>query len=278
MEGPLWIENSLEQSGYLLFSDIPNNQIIKYSPTEGVSTYLTDSGFSNGLNLTPQNQLVIMQSRSRQVAVMEAPLNNAKTNYKALATHYHGKRLNSPNDVAVDNKGNVFFTDPPYGLPKSMDDPAKELDFQGVFKLSPEGDLKLLDKSLTFPNGIALSPDNRTLYVAVSDPDAPAWYQYQLDEQGEVLSKKLFYQVAGNGTHDNGAPDGLKVHSSGVVFATGPYGVWLFSPTGEVLAKINIPYFCANLAFDDKEQYLYITANDRLLRIKLAGDHMIDKM
>nr|WP_268745628.1 SMP-30/gluconolactonase/LRE family protein [Catenovulum agarivorans] len=269
-EGPVWVDDSSSKNGgYLIFSDIPNNKIIKYQAGEGISTYLAPSGYSNGLAIGNNKQLLIAQSRSRQLAIMNAPTNKAKAQYSALATHYQGKRLNSPNDLTVHTNGTVFFTDPPYGLPKQMDDPAKELDFQGVYKLSPQGELKLIDKSLTAPNGIALSPDNQFLYVAVSDPNEPAWYQYKLNSQGDLVSKKLFYKPKATGTNAHGAPDGLKVHSSGTVFATGPHGIWLFSPSGKVLAQINIPYFSANLAFDSNEDYLYITAHEKLLRVKL---------
>ncbi|MER2492735.1 SMP-30/gluconolactonase/LRE family protein [Catenovulum sediminis] len=274
VEGPAWISANTaggEQGGYLIFSDIPNNKIYQYHPKNGLAEYLMPSGFSNGLLINHQNELVIMQSRSRQVVKMYAPLNHPTTEYNVLASHYRGKRLNSPNDSAIHKNGTIYFSDPPYGLPKQMDDPAKELDFQGVFQLKPTGELKVLDDSISFPNGVAISPDNQFLYVAVSDPKAPKWYQFKLDKQGEAIEKKLFYKPKARGTNDHGAPDGLKVHSSGVVFATGPEGVWLFNPDGKVLAKIKVPHFCANLAFDENEKNLYITAHKKLLRIKLRG-------
>lgn len=269
-EGPLWIK----ESSYLLFSDIPNNRIVKYSPRDGLSDYLNPSGFSNGL-VRDGDDLVLMQSRSRSVSRLTSafsPQNvDSVANASAISpmvSKYQSKRLNSPNDVALHSNGTLFFTDPPYGLPKQMDDPSKELSFQGVYRLSKSGELTILDDEITFPNGIALSPKQDMLYVAVSDENAPIWYQYELDNQGNRVKKSVFF-VPQKSINEHGVPDGLQVHSSGVVFATGPSGVWLIDEDKTLLAHIEMAGFTANLAFDDSEQNLYLTAADELRVLKL---------
>ncbi|MBU2872089.1 SMP-30/gluconolactonase/LRE family protein [Colwellia sp. E2M01] len=268
VEGPVWVKDG----DYLLFSDIPTNKVYRYDDKNGLQTYLSNSGFSNGLKINQDNELLLIQSRSRKVAKMNTSLMKPSADYTVLASHYQGKKLNSPNDSTLHANGSVFFTDPPYGLPKQLDDPAKELDFQGVYRLSTAGDLTLIDKTLTFPNGIALSPDNKWLYVAVSDEENPAWYRYKLDTQGDVLSKELFYKpskIEEGGEAEIGAPDGLKVHSSGWIFATGPGGVWVFDADKTLLAKINMPGFTANIAFDKAEKTIYLTAHKELRSLTL---------
>ena len=266
-EGPVWIENG----NYLLFSDIPNNKVYQYSAEYGLKQFLAPSGFSNGLVLNGE-ELVLMQSRSRQISVLASKLNKPTQSFRVLATHYQGNRLNSPNDGALHSNGSLFFTDPPYGLAKQMADPEKELSFQGVYVLKPNGKLQLIDSKLSYPNGIALSPKQEYLYVAVSDKSNPAWYRYQLNEKGEVLNKSLFlepHQARTSGINEQGTPDGLKVHSSGVVFATGPGGVWVFDDNKVLLAHIAMPGFTANLAFDDIESTLYLTAENELRALSL---------
>ena len=265
IEGPVWVE----EGNYLLFSDIPANKVYRFDHEHGLRTYLVNSGFSNGLRLNQQHELYLMQSRSRAVSKMNSSLTKPTDSYQVLASHYLGKKLNSPNDSALHSNGSLFFTDPPYGLPKQLQDPAKELDFQGVYRLSTNGDLALIDKTLTYPNGIALSPDDKWLYVAVSDETNPAWYRYTLNTDGNVISKALFYKPQINGKEEIGAPDGLKVHSSGWVFATGPGGVWIFDENRTLLARINMPGFTANLAFDSTEKTIYFTADNELRSLAL---------
>ncbi|WP_440875952.1 SMP-30/gluconolactonase/LRE family protein [Thalassotalea sp. PLHSN55] len=264
LEGPVWVE----PGQYLLFSDIPNDKVYRWQQSSGVQPYLTTSGFSNGLKVQKQ-QLLLMQSRRRVVAKMVSSLDKPKAEFEILASHYQGKKLNSPNDAALHSTAGLFFTDPPYGLPKQMQDPEKELAFQGVYQLLPTGELRLIDKSLNFPNGIALSPDEKWLYVAVSDHAKPAWYRYQLDESGKVIDKSLFYQPPVTAAKI-GVPDGLKVHSSGAVFATGAGGVWIFDQDKTLLAKINMPGFTANLAFDGNENTLFFTADNELRKLNLS--------
>ncbi|MDO6613433.1 SMP-30/gluconolactonase/LRE family protein [Shewanella sp. 1_MG-2023] len=284
-EGPVWVK----QGEYLLFSDIPANKVFKYDPKHGLSIYLSNSGYSNGLvlganssfrsNSDPINstavnstavkskldRLVLLQSRSRQIAVMNTQLNDPQSDYRILVSQYEGKRLNSPNDGVLTSFGDIFFTDPPYGLPQQLDDPNKELAFQGVYQLTVGNELRLIDDAIKLPNGIALSPDENTLYVAASDPDRPAWYQYSLNVEKPVNHKRVLYEVADLDPEHKGLPDGLKVHPSGVIFATGPQGIWLFNPQGKLLAKIHLDSIAANLAFNTDFSTVYVTAHHQLL-------------
>ena len=266
-EGPVWVESE----NYLLFSDIPNHTVMRYRPEHGVDVFLSDSGFSNGLLVNHENQLILMQSRARQIAIMDAPFANPKSNYLSLVSRYDGKMLNSPNDVTISANGDLYFTDPPYGLVKQLEDPAKELPFQGVYRLDTEGGLTLLDKELTFPNGIALYDSGKKIIVAVSDEAAPAWYSYDVEKDGSLKNKTVFAAVSDYQFEhrSEGLPDGLKEHSSGAIFATGPGGVWVFNSDGELASHISVVGPVANLAFDANEGFLYLTAKDRLLRLKL---------
>ncbi len=278
-----WTEGTLyiEEDNYLLFSDIPNNKVYKLDAQNDTTTYLHPSGFSgknftgaepgsNGLLLSPKGELVLMQHGDRQVAKMNTSLANPREDYTALADNYNGKRFNSPNDGCYDAQGNLYFTDPPYGLPKRMNDPEKELDYQGVYCLMPSGELLLIDK-LTRPNGIGLSPDNKTLVVSVSDPEHAVWYTYNIEKPGVVSGKKLFSDV----THligqenEDGLPDGLKINQQGIIFATGPGGVWIFNPEGKALARIRTGQKTANCAFGKDEKRLFMAADDYILAVDL---------
>lgn len=276
-EGPLYIEDG----DYLLFSDIPNNKVYKLDTHNDTTTYLYPSGFSgdnftgaepgsNGLLLSPKGELVLMQHGNRQVAKMNTALTNPKENFTALADNYKGMRFNSPNDGCYDAMGNLYFTDPPYGLPGQMEDAEKELDFQGVYCLLTSGELLLID-TLSRPNGIALSPDNKALYVAVSDAEAAVWQKYTLREPGVIASKELMADL----THligkenEDGLPDGLKVNSQGIIFATGPGGVWIFNPEGKAIARIRTGQKTANCAFGKDEKRLFMTADDYILAVDL---------
>ena len=282
-EGFKWTEGTLyiEKGDYLLFSDIPNNTVFKIDSQGKLSTYLKPSGYlgeagygnepgSNGLLLSPNNELVLMQHGERRVAKMKSSLDNPKPEYEALVDNYQGKRFNSPNDGVFDSKGNLYFTDPPYGLPKQMEDPDKELDFQGVYCLKTSGELVLLDK-LTRPNGIALSPDESKLYVAVSDPKHAVWYQYALVESGKTENKQLFYDATDlvGQEGQKGLPDGMKMHSSGHLFATGPAGLFIFNPQGKPIARIHTGQATANCAFSADEKRLFLAADDYVLEVGL---------
>ncbi|GAB4107891.1 SMP-30/gluconolactonase/LRE family protein [Echinicola sediminis] len=273
-EGPLW----MEEGGFLLFSDIPNNKVYKMTTAGDTSTFLHPSGYSgegdysnergsNGLLISSKGELILMQHGDRRVAKMEAPISDPKPQFKTLAEGYQGKRFNSPNDGVFDKEGNLYFTDPPYGLPSGY--AGKELDFQGIYCLKPSGELLLLD-SLSRPNGIALSPDERQLYVAVSDEGHAVWYQYVLDQPGKVSGKKLFYDATTSIKQgEKGLPDGMEVHREGYLFATGPSGVWVFSPSGKVLARIHTGQLVSNCTFTPDYKWLYLTADDDILRVSL---------
>ena len=275
-EGPLW----LPEQQKLIFSDVPRNTIYSWSEAEGDTVYLKPSGFtgenfrgsepgSNGLTLNNQGELVLCQHGNRQVSVMKAPLDRPEPNYEALASAFDEKRFNSPNDLVFDRAGNLYFTDPPYGLPGGMDDSEKDLDFQGVYRVSPDGEVSLLTDELSRPNGLAFSPDEKTLYVANSDPDKAIWMAYALDGDGKVTEKKLFYDVTDWVQKEKGLPDGMKVDKAGNVFATGPGGVWVFSPEGKHLGTIKTGEATANCAFNDDKSVLYMTADSYILRLKI---------
>lgn len=190
-EGPLWVP----ELDALLFSDIPASKVHMYDPDKGVSVYLDDSGFSNGLLRSPSGELVLMQSRTRQVGAMSSAIDSPTTVYKTLASHFEGRRLNSPNDGVFHSSSALFFTDPPFGLPKQFDDENKELDFQGVFRLSESGELSLIDDTISHPNGIGISPDEKWLYVAVSNEADMRWYRYPLTPDGDVGERELFFKI-----------------------------------------------------------------------------------
>ena len=272
-EGPLWIE----EGEYLIFSDVPENTIYKWSETDSISVFLKPSGNtgkgqgegSNGLLLNKENQLVLCQHGDRRMAVMKSDLDNPKPEFESITDNYQGMKYNSPNDAVYDSHGNLYFTDPPYGLPGQDDDPEKELSFQGVYRLSPDGVLTLLTDKLTRPNGIGLSPDEKTLYVANSDPKASVWMAYSLSDEGEILKEWLFHD--GTGAEGSGLPDGLKVDNAGSIWGTGPGGVWVFAPDGQLLGKIKTVETTANCAFNEDKSVLYLTSDDYLMRVILKN-------
>ena len=275
-EGPVWVES--EQM--LLFSDIPRNSVYKWTEQDGASLFLKPAGFtgeierkgepgSNGLLLDKSGRLLLCQHGDRRIARLVGELKDPEPQYVSLVSTFEGKRFNSPNDATMNESGDLYFTDPPYGLERNMDDPAKELSFQGVYRLrAGSEEAELLIDSLSRPNGIALSPDESTLYVANSDPKKAIWMAYKL-EAGIPVQGEVFYDATSLVGQEKGLPDGLKVHSSGVIFATGPGGVWVFDPQGTVLGKIKTGEATANCALDTGENYLYITADMYLLRVKL---------
>jgi gluconolactonase len=273
-EGPVWVP----ELKAVLFSDVPKNVVHQWSEAGGLSEYLAPSGYtssaerggemgSNGLTLDNEGRLVLCQHGDRRVARMDAPLNSPAPLFNTLADQYQGGRFNSPNDVVFDKAGNMYFTDPPYGLEGYVNDPAKELPFQGIYKLAPDGSLILLD-TLSRPNGIALSPDESTLYVANSDPDKAIWMKYTLTDSATL--GRVFFDATSLVPSEKGLPDGLRVDGRGNLFATGPGGVFIFDPSGKQLGKIRLPVPSANCAFDADRKYLYITADMYLLRITLA--------
>ena len=275
-EGPLWLVN--EQK--LIFTDVPENVIYQWTEKEGLKEYLKPSGFTgskselgnsggNGLLLNEDGSLVICQHGDRRVAKMLASTSRPEPKFETLAGTFDGKQFNSPNDAVYDTRGNLYFTDPPYGLKDQDDDLAKEIAFNGVYRLAPNGTITLLTDELTRPNGIGLSPDNQKLYVANSDPERCLWMVYDLELDGTVINGKVFFDATKMYDGKNGLSDGLKVDSKGNIFATGPGGVLIFSPEGEHLGTIQTGQATANCAFNEDQNILYMTAHMYLMRISI---------
>lgn len=271
-EGPVWVP----KGGYLLFSDIPKNTIFKWKEGDGISVFLKPSGYtgkkdrkgepgSNGLILDSEGRLVMCEHGDRRVSRLEK--DGKKT---TLADRYMGKRLHSPNDAVYKSNGDLYFTDPPYGLEKNWDDPARELDFCGVYRLSKDGKLTLLTKELSRPNGLAFSPDEKTLYVANSDPARAIWMAYEVKSDGTLGKGRVFFDATAWAKTKKGLPDGMKVDTKGNLFATGPGGVHVFSPDGVHLGTIATGVATANCNWGDDGSVLYITADKNLCRIKLS--------
>ncbi len=275
-EGPLWIEDHK----MLLFSDVPRDTIYKWTEEKGKEVYLTPSGYSgttirggemgsNGLLLDKDGNLVLCQHGNRQMAKMDAPLDKPVPAYISIANLYDGHKFNSPNDAVYNSAGELFFTDPPYGLEKNMDDPKKEIPFQGVYKVKTNGDVVLVTDSITRPNGIAFMPGEKTLIVANSDPEKPNWYAFDTSDNGEFTNARIFYSAAGHDKADKGSPDGFKIDRNGNVFATGPGGVWIFNKEGKILGKIKLDEASSNCALSPDEKTLYITNDMYVLRLKM---------
>lgn len=275
-EGPLW----LPAENKLIFSDIPSNSVFEWSEMVGKKLYLKPSGYtgdeqrggeagSNGLLLSPEGELILCQHGDRRMAKMAAPLSDPKAEFETLVSNFEGKKLNSPNDAAFHKNGDLYFTDPPYGLEKNVNDPKKELDFQGVFKVGKTGEIVLLTKELSRPNGIAFSSDYKKLYVANSDRNKAIWMIYDVDKNGLLKNGKVFFDATELTETLKGLPDGLKVHPNGWVFATGPGGVLVFTSQGEHLGTIFTGEATANCAFNADFSELFLTADDYLLRVKL---------
>ena len=270
-EGPIW-----RRSGaYLLFSDIPKNTVYRWDPRGGLTVFLRPAGYtspnppgrelgSNGVKLDGQDRVVMADHGNRQIA----RLDEANYTKVTLAARYEGKRLNSPNDLVVRSNGDIYFTDPPYGLKGLNGDPAKELEFNGVYRLSPDGRLALLTRELSFPNGIALSPDERTLYVANSDPRRAVWMAYPLQPDGGIGPGRVFYDATPLVRQGKkGVPDGMTVDRGGNIFAAGPGGVVILSPEGHHLGTIEIEGPVSNCAFGEDGSTLFVTANHDLVRV-----------
>lgn len=277
-EGPLWIE----KHNMLLFSDVPMNTIYKWTEAKGKEVYLKPSGYtgaepsvckepgSNGLTLDKNGNLVLCQHGDRQMGKMDAPLDKPEAKYISLANNYKGKKFNSPNDAVFNSAGELFFTDPPYGLQTQDDtDPKKEISFNGVYKVKANGEVILLVDSITRPNGIAFLPGEKKLIVACSDPDKPNWYIF--DVQGDSLvNGKIFYSAVNEHSKKvNGLPDGFKVDKNGNVFATGPGGVYIFNSEGKKLGMIKFEESTSNCELSPDEKTLYVTNDMYVVRVKL---------
>ncbi len=271
-EGPLWIPDPA--GGYLLFSDIPRNSIMKWREGEGVSLFMKPSGYtgvvdygrepgSNGLTLDLQGRIIFCEHGDRRISRLET--DGGK---RTLADSYDGKRFNSPNDAVVKSNGDIYFTDPPYGLPKGFEDARRELDFCGVYRLSTSGEVTLLTKEMTRPNGIAFSPDEKVLYVAQSDPSEAIIKDFAVKSDGTLGQAKILQDFTELMGKLPGAADGLKVDRKGNLFATGPGGVYVIAPDGTRLARIHTGERTSNCAWGDDGSVLYMTVDDNLCRIK----------
>lgn len=276
-EGPLWIE----KHNMLLFSDVPMNTVYKWTEKDGVSVYLKPSGYtgatpskckepgSNGLTLDNEGNLVLCQHGDRQMGRMDAPLDKPEAKYISLASKFEGKRFSSPNDCVFNSTGELFFTDPPYGLKTKDDtDSLKEIKHNGVYKVKKDGSVILLVDSITRPNGLAFFPGEKKLLVANSDPAKPVWYIY--DVNGDSLTNgKIFYDASAHDKSWNGLPDGFKINKNGNVFATGPGGIYIFNSSGKKLGMIRLDNSTSNCALSTDEKILYVTNDMYVLRIKM---------
>lgn len=279
-EGPVWVS----KGDFLLYSDVPANKIYKWKEGEGASVYLDPSGYtpsksrvgesgSNGLTLDEKGNLIICQHGDRRIARMTASTNSPQPVFETLARKYDGKRFNSPNDLVYNQKGELYFTDPPYGLVQKEKDPKREIDFQGVYILRKNGKVALVGKDLERPNGITLSPDEKTLYVANSHGPRPIWMSYELKENGMAKKGEIFFdstQYRKKHPDRQGGNDGMKVDVEGNIWATGPGGVLVFSPEGRHLGTVLTGERTANCAFGDDGSTLYMTADMYLMRIKTS--------
>ena len=273
-EGPVWVPASATTSGYLLFSDPNANTIYRWSPEGQVSVFRTKSGYSgfnvgeyhqpgsNGLTLDSRGRLTINQHGNRRVIRVEP-----RGNISVLADRYDGKRLNSPNDLVYRSDGALYVTDPPFGLPKVFDDPRKELPYSGVYCVK-DGAVTLVSTDLDAPNGLAFSPDEKTLYVNNWNEKRKVILRYDVKPDCTLTSGRLFFDMTDAPGSD--ALDGLKVDQKGNVYSTGPGGIWIISPEGKQLGLIKGPEDPHNMAWgDDDGKTLYITALTGIYRIKM---------
>ncbi len=270
-EGPVWEP----KQGALLFSDVPENRVYRWKDGEGISVFLEPSGFtgdvyngrergSNGLTLDAQGRLTLCQHGDRRVARLAA---DGKS-FETIVDKFDGKRFSSPNDLCFDKSGNLFFTDPPYGLPS---DTKQETDFNGVYRLGTDGKLTVIDRELSRPNGVALSPDEKTLYVGSTEGKEPFVKAYMLNADGTVASSRIFFdgRELMARTKRSGGFDGLRVDAKGNVWTSGPGGILIISSAGKHLGSILTGRPTANCAFGDADhQTLYITSNESLLRVR----------
>jgi gluconolactonase len=283
-EGFRWSEGPTWYDGGVVFSDVLANTAYRWKAgatekstigaVRGAEVFLRPSGLmkatpgfretgSNGLTRDEQGRLLLAQHGERQIARWE------NGTFTTIADRYEGKRFNSPNDLAVRTSGEIYFTDPPYGLTKVADSPLRELPYAGVYRVGTDGVVTLLTKELNFPNGIGFSPDEKTLYVAVSDGKAPRVMAYAVKEDGTLGEGRVFFDALSRRKPGvKGGCDGLKVDRDGNVWATGPGGVLVITPAGKLLGVINTNEPNGNCCWGDDGSTLYIAANYFLVRVK----------
>lgn len=276
-EGPLWVKDENHQfGGYVLFSDVPNNKIVRWDEGKGASTWMKPSGYtgtetygsspgSNGLLLDKDGQLIICEHGDRRIS--RVTQNGGKL---TLADSFEGRRFHSPNDACLgSDKTSIYFTDPPFGLPDGLDDSRRELDFCGVYQVKLNRRVTLLTKEVTIPNGLAFSPDYKTLYVAQADPKAALWKSFPVNSDGTLGSGKKFFDATEYSEKGlPGLPDGLKVDKDGNIWATGPGGIYIFKPDATLIGRISTGEKTSNCAWGNDGSTLYITADTYLCRIR----------
>ncbi|MCA9133909.1 MAG: SMP-30/gluconolactonase/LRE family protein [Planctomycetales bacterium] len=269
-EGPLWIG---DDQGHLLFSDIPRNSIFKWEQDGTVSLFMCPSGYTgvsyyglepgcNGLLLDQQGRLVMCEHGDRRLSVL-----TEKGGKRTLADNYQGKRLNSPNDAVLKSNGDIYFTDPPYGLPERFDDPRRELDFCGVYRLNGKGEVSLLTREIQRPNGIAFSPDEKILYVAQSNPEQANWTAFPVQEDGTLAAGREFFNVTARVGKEPGLPDGMVVDAAGNLWASGPGGIYVLDRQGKLLGRVVTGQATSNCTLGP-DGFLYMTADSYLCRIR----------
>lgn len=276
IEGPLWRPN-----GVLWFSDVVGNVVRQWSPDGKVTELFRPGGYDghslpaggfigpNAMTAAPNGEVLLCQHGNRRIVRISKDMKMT-----TLVDNYRGKKLNSPNDLVYRSDGTLYFTDPPYGLPKGDKDPMKELKFNAVFKLK-DGKLQPIITDLDLPNGIAFSPDEKILYISNSDEKHRVWMQYDVKPDGTVQNGRVFADVTAE--KETGLPDGMKVDSEGHIFGTGPGGIWVMSPDGKHLGTIKLPEQPANCGWGDDGKSLYITATTSLYRLKVsvAGEKLV---
>lgn len=273
-EGPVWVP----QGEYLLFSDVPGNVVHRWDRANGAKPFLSPSGLqgpvpatireagANGLALDRQGRLLLADSGSRALVRVDL----ATRQRTVIADRFEGKRLNSPNDLVVTKSGAIYFTDPTYGLAGMDESPVRELDFAGLYRLDPDGKLTVLDRTQRKPNGIGLSPNERTLYLALSDRERPHILAYSLDARGMPAGVRVFRDMRREQDAGlPGAPDGMDVAPGGHLFASGPGGIHVLTPDGDLLGIIGTGKPIANTCVGEGGQSLFITASDQLCRVPL---------
>ena len=248
-EGPYWRPDSSD----LIFSDIPANRVYRWAPGAVPRVVLEPSGHSNGINADNEGRILLAQHDGHVARLLDS----GET--EILVSEYEGQRLNSPNDLDVHSSGAIYFTDPPYGV----EEEDRELDFSGVYRLDPDGSLTLLTREFARPNGIVLSPDESRLYVNDSQENIVRVYDVAAD--GSLTNGRLFAEP--QDAEADGATDGMKVDVEGNLYTTGPGGVWIYAPDGELLGRLPTPESPTNLAFGGSDmQTLYITAPPNVYR------------
>ena len=279
VEGRAWVEGPVwrAETGSLLFSDIPQNAVFEWRPGEGARLFLAPSGYSgrepfagrepgsNGLALDAQGRLVLAEHGDRRITRLDSDGTR-----RVLVDRYLGKRLNSPNDLVFKSNGDLYFTDPPFGLPGTFADPAKELAFQGVYRLRADGTLTLLTSELKAPNGIAFSPDEKILYVTDVHPGTATWRAYPVKADGTLGPGRVFADANRFRANGPGGPDGLKVDAAGNLFASGPGGIYVFAPDGTHLGSILTGKATSNAAWGEDGSTLFITGGTEVFRIRLT--------